>query len=436
MQFDHKNKWNSQRIRKQIFHTRRGYKHSKPTKSNSAKQNKTEIRDTRIFNKIYLNYINDTLIDASIENQKYLNNYNKVFSLDGTHVHYRQPKSSPTNNINIHSFEAKPATVARILIYAFINSNNNNRHSKLPSELMLLIDGFYGYNKVEEQIFEVYISCIRSGTHLYVQNATNNSKLKFIQTEMQKLAKSNPKPLDITQCAIKSICAVKYNGTYRRVRIEWHCYKKPFFCVELIDYGSRVKISENEIVKLPKHLCLNQIPPLAKKCVLAGISAEREWCIGKPAFIEFGRYWGGIEFTNRYFHKAKNFIRSYCMNENQKVTMKILYDDIKNKEWHIELVVDNVSINQLLAREGLVRMSDKSELYIREYKLDRNVENMWKNVVSNWKNVVSNAWKYQNKLTDTHVKSVNTYFDRIDANIKLAKKDHCNIWCYGDIDYY
>jgi len=267
---------------------------------------------------------------------------------------------------------------------------------------------------------EVVVSHIETASLFYVNDANSDAMHKMNQ-EMAKLKASKPKPPKQIRSGKAVRFAAKYDGHYARCRVNNRAdnrnkqqnddqnkgksgkskggkndrgdQESSYWFVLFIDYGNKGRIPRTNFAELPAELRIDKIPPLAMRCELAGISVYEK---NQAAFNAAGYY-----FSEYVFQR-----------ENQKLKMKILYDDQYSKTWYVDLYVGDKSINQLIAREGFVTMTKDRDLP-REF---------------------ANQQEHGKEWDADHKSYVKQYFDAIKENIRLAKDDHKNIWYHGDVD--
>jgi len=249
---------------------------------------------------------------------------------------------------------------------------------------------------------EVVVSHIESATLFYV-NMADSDEMQKMNAEMEKLAK-NPKVPKVIRAGKAVRYAAKYDGYYARARVNNRDKRERMdadkdkesesnWFVLFIDYGNKASISRKQFAELPEALRLDRIPKLSFRCELAGISVYRK--------------------NERAYNNAGYFFSSHAFQyENQKLKMKVLYDDQYYNTWYVELFIGDKSINQLIAREGYVTL-------IKDRDLPRAFSDKSEN---------GQEWSEAHKLY------VKQYFDAIKANITLAKDEHKNIWYHGDVD--
>eukprot|EP01084_Bolivina_argentea_P037074 68528_1 len=234
----------------------------------------------------------------------------------------------------------------------------------------------------------VVVSHIESATLFYVNDA-DNDKMVGMNQSMVELKKSAKMPARIT--ARKHYAAL-YDGFYARARVnnlddrdkrrqqqkqQNDNQQQQCWFVMFIDYGNRASIAKKQFAVLPAELRTDKIAPLAMRCVLAGIrSADKK----DPCYYEAGTF----------------FSRQVMQ---QKLKMKILYDDqlSRTRTWYVDLFVGEQSINQLLVKEGFLR--------IEKYQSE----------------------EFKGKYCDD-------YFKELQSNTQEALREHKNIFVHGDID--
>eukprot|EP01084_Bolivina_argentea_P214121 363571_1 len=241
------------------------------------------------------------------------------------------------------------------------------------------------------KLVEIMVSHVETPVKFYV-NAMDMDTLQYLSIEMEKLTVCNPsKPAKIRT---KKTYAAKYGDCYARVTVfaeDRRVCKNENWFVQYVDYGMRALISTEDFVILPSHLRTDRVPILGKKCALAGICVDR---------------------CNKIcFELAKKMFTQYIF-KGTKVWVNILYDDQLNATWFVELFVDNQSINEMLAKEGFVTLEKKNCLP-KPFRTQAEFGKSWGR---------------------KHILNVERYFNKIKTNITIAKNEHKNIWCYGDID--
>jgi len=292
----------------------------------------------------------------------------------------------------------KRAREQKLGIWANFSDNNDDIKMNDAARLQRIKN-----SKTGKEI-EVVVSHIESATLFYVNDA-NSDAMQKMNADMEILAKSNPVPPKTIRAGKAVKYAAKYDGYYARARVNNRDRRNDDksggdknddgsnWFVMFIDYGNKASISRKQFTELPKELRIDVVPPLAMRCELAGISVYRK--------------------NERAYNDAGYFFSTHAFQyENQKLKMKVLYDDQYYKTWYVELFVGDKSINQLIAREGFVTM-------VKDRDLPR---------AFNEENENGQDWSDQHKLY------VKQYFDAIKANINLAKDEHKNIWYHGDVD--
>jgi len=260
-------------------------------------------------------------------------------------------------------------------------------------------------SKTGEEV-EVVVSHIETPTMFYVNMASSDDMQKMTQA-MEKLAASKPTPPKKIGAAKGVKYAAMYDQYYARVRVKGRDRRRQQqqqqggnndedsgrWFVLFVDYGNKASVSRNQFALLPEELRLDRVPALAQQCRLAGINVY-------------------TKDANAY-NSAGYFFSSYAFQSgNQKLKMKILYDDQYSKTWHVELFVGDQSLNQLIASQGYV-------LLARDQELPREIVN---------KAEFGQAW------SDEHKTYVEQYFDAIKANIDAAKNSHQGIFLHGDVE--
>jgi len=253
---------------------------------------------------------------------------------------------------------------------------------------------------------EVVVSHIENGTTFYANDA-KSEKMTEMMKAMEELAKKKPAaPAQIRpKGGVKY--AAKYEGYYARVRVTGQDHRqKPEddkkkggaqadsrWFVVFVDYGNRASIARSQFIELPAELRLDAYPALATKCELAGIES--------------------FKGDSNVYHNAGTFFSYYAFQyENQKLRMKVLFDDQDRKSLHVELYVKEGSLNQLISAEGYVSV-----------KRDRDLPYGFRA-----RSEYGQPWKPE------HVAYVEEYFRAIKANIALAKELHKNMYKWGAID--
>lgn len=248
------------------------------------------------------------------------------------------------------------------------------------------------------QVVEVVVSHISSATEFYVNDA-NSKQMGVVNQKLAELSKNPTVPAAKAIKSKKVKFAAKYDGFYARCKVTNQDKRGAengdtgYWFVDFIDYGNRARVSRENLAELPDDLRIDRIPPLAMKCVLAGLRVEPN---------------GG------YFAQAGHYVSSLVFPEQQemKLKMRILHDDLYRKMWYVDLFVGDDSINQLLANEGYVTP-------LRERNLPR---------------AFSVKVEYGAEWNEEHSKVVDEYFAEIRQNIEIAKADHKNIYRYGDVE--
>jgi len=250
---------------------------------------------------------------------------------------------------------------------------------------------------------EVVVSHIASATDFFVNDA-NSKQMSILNKGLQEMSK-NP---DLPQAKeVKSGRKVKfaalYDGYYARCRVSNRVNRNDDgggkkgdhqWFVDFIDFGNRARVSLSALAKLPDELRIDRIPPLAKRCRLAGIDVE------PPSK------------NQRVFEAAGHFAASQVFSvRDQKLKMRILYDDGRADRWYVDLFVGDESINVMLARRGFVRNTTK---YLPHAFVERS--------------------EYGKKWSDEHCKAVDDYLGQIEHAMAAAKGEHLMLFKYGDID--
>jgi len=263
---------------------------------------------------------------------------------------------------------------------------------------------------------EVVVSYASSATEFYVNDA-GSKLLKEVGQKLEEMAKNPkiPQPKEIKK-GKKVKFAALYDGYYARCRVSnpdnrarrddvgggrggqrggqgGGGNKVGSWFVDFIDYGNRASVSRNALAELPPELRVDRIPPLAMKCVLAGLRVDPDG----PEFRQAGNYFSSYAFSEQGENKMK---------------MKILYDDLYNKTWYVDLMVGDTSINQMLAFEGFVTQYGENDL---PYSFKSKTE-------------------YEKPWTKEHIECVDQYFKDVRLNISAAKADHRHIFKYGDVE--
>jgi len=257
---------------------------------------------------------------------------------------------------------------------------------------------------------EVVVSHISSATEFYVNDA-NSKQMGIVNQKLEELSKNPkiPQPKEIKK-GKKVKFAAKYDGYYARCRVsnpdnrarmndqgggggKKGGGKMGNWFVDFIDFGNRASVARDQLAELPPELRVDRIPPLAMKCVLAGLR---------------------VDPNGHAFRQAGNYFASYAFPDTGevKMKMKILHDDLYNKTWYVDLMVGDQSINQMLAFEGFVTQYGEYDLPL-SFKAKTEYEKPW---------------------SKEHIEYVDQYFKEIRSNISAAKADHKNIFKYGDVE--
>jgi len=251
------------------------------------------------------------------------------------------------------------------------------------------------------QAVEVVVSHISSATEFYVNDA-NSKQMGVVNQKLAELSKNPKVPLPKAIKGGKKVkFAAKYDGFYARCRVtnpdrrgteNGDGGNTGYWFVDFIDYGNRASVSRENLAELPDDLRIDRIPPLAMKCVLTGLRVDPN---------------GG------YFVSAGRFVSSLAFPEQQetKLKMRILHDDLYRKTWYVDLSVGDESINQMLANEG----------YVTRWK-PRDLPRCF-----------SEKGEYGQAWSEEHAKAVDEYFAEIRSNIEIAKSEHKNIYQHGDV---
>jgi len=251
------------------------------------------------------------------------------------------------------------------------------------------------------QVVEVVVSHISSATEFYVNDA-NSKQMGVVNQKLAELSKNPKVPLAKAIKGGKKVkFAAKYDGFYARCRVtnpdrrgsENGDGNSGYWFVDFIDYGNRASVSRENLAELPDDLRIDRIPPLAMKCVLAGMRVDSN----HGYFVEAGRYVSSLVFPEQ---------------QELKLKMRILHDDLYGKRWYVDLFVGDDSINQLLANEGYVTQLKPRDL----------------------PRCFSEKGEYGQEWNEEHSKAVDQYFAEIRQNIEIAKADHKKIYQYGDVE--
>jgi len=181
------------------------------------------------------------------------------------------------------------------------------------------------------QVVEVVVSHISSATEFYVNDA-NSKQMGVVNQKLAELSKNPTVPAAKAIKSKKVKFAAKYDGFYARCKVTNQDKRGAengdtgYWFVDFIDYGNRARVSRENLAELPDDLRIDRIPPLAMKCVLAGLRVEPN---------------GG------YFAEAGHYVSSLVFPEQQemKLKMRILHDDLYRKMWYVDLFVGDDSIN-------------------------------------------------------------------------------------------
>jgi hypothetical protein len=157
-------------------------------------------------------------------------------------------------------------------------------------------------------------------------------------------------------------------------------------------------VAKKDFAELPLNMRIEEVPPLAVYCELAGIAPDQRRGSG-------------------WFNEAGRQFSEWTVDAAQKLKMRILYDDQYNKRWLVDLLYkasdgSDQSINAALARQGLVTQKRPQE---RPYAFKSKME---------W----GTPWSKE------HSENVDSYFKAIAANIRGAKADHLALFAYGDVE--
>jgi len=198
--------------------------------------------------------------------------------------------------------------------------------------------------------------------------------------------------------------AAKYDGYYARCRVSnrdnrdrgdgSNGKEEPQnWFVDFIDFGNRASVNRMQLAELPDELRVDRIPPLAMKCVLTGLRVDPNG----GSYVAAGNYLASMVFPE---------------SGEMKMKMKILYDNLYDKMWYVDLLVGDESINQLIASEGFV-----TQIKMR-----------------NMPYCFSDKKEYDKEWSEEHIKYVTQYFQDVRSSIASAKSQHKNIFAYGDIE--
>jgi len=290
------------------------------------------------------------------------------------------------------------------------------------------------------QVVEVLVSHVDSATQFYVNQAEDQLEdkdklMKRVLDGMEALRKSRPGPPQGRIAKDKQTLCALFMGHYARCRVlkkdvpqqtqqqaapeqkdagkgkgkkgkgkakaAAPVVKKEegqeFFFVRFYDYGNVCRVARKDFAELPLDMRVAAIPPLAKRCELAGI---------KPGDVRSG-----------WFNEGGRQFSEWTVDAAQKLKMRILYDDQQNDTWCVDLLYkaedgSDQSINAALARQGLVLQQAPRE---RPYAFKSQTE---------W----GTPWPKE------HKENVDAYFAALTSNIKLAKLDHLALFAYGDME--
>lgn len=254
------------------------------------------------------------------------------------------------------------------------------------------------------QTVEVVVSHIVSATEFYVNDA-NSKQMTVVGEKLKELSK-NPKVPEAK--AIKGRnkvkFAAKYDGYYARCKVSNRDNRDrgdgangkedaQNWFVDFIDYGNRASVNRKQLAELPDDLRVDRIPPLAMKCVLTGLRVDPRGA----AYVAAGNYLASLVFPE---------------SGERKMKMKIMYDNLYDRMWYVDLFVGDDSVNQLLAAEGFVTQIKPRNLPY----------------------CFSDEREYDTEWKAEHKKYCKDYFVDLRQSISEAKAQHKGVFVHGDIE--
>jgi len=197
----------------------------------------------------------------------------------------------------------------------------------------------------EQQFINIQITEIVDAATFWA-NVAGSPQLLQVEDKMKAFSEAadadeNPKAYTPEK---HTVCGGRFNdGNWYRVRLEsktqdgqWRAH--------FIDFGNDDVLNESDIRPLDKEL--SKLPPQAKFCVLAGVRA--------PAA------------ANEYYDIAKDAL--YDMAYGRKLLAKIQMREDQGRKLHLTLhdAETPESINQLMLRDGLVRLANRPPPRLRK----------------------------------------------------------------------